>query len=139
MTSINKVIITRTEKTDKVTAGVLSLTKSDGYSWVCKTLELPDKGNQQKISCIPIGEYDVIYSHSPSMNKFTYEVTNVPNRAGIRIHSANFTSQLLGCIALGDMVKDINADGITDVLHSGATLEKFETLMEHKPFKLKIQ
>lgn len=134
-----KVILTRTDKTDKSTLGIWSLTKSDGFSWVCKTLELPDKGNQQKISCIPVGEYDVIWSFSPSMKKFTYEIINVPGRAGIRIHSANFTKQLLGCIALGDIQKDINGDGTTDILHSGATLEKFEELMNKQHFKLKIQ
>ena len=72
------------------------------------------------------------------MNKFTYEVMDVPQRAGIRIHSANFTRQLLGCIALGDLLKDLDADGTTDILHSGKTVEEFEAIMEEKEFEIKI-
>lgn len=165
MTVTNRLVtITRLPDQSKSTLGYLSVTKADGFAWVCKTLELPNKGNAQKISCIPTGEYDVEWTRSPlfsekslrkwlkenhgkteadcpddKKNIYTYAVKNVPNRAGIRMHSANFTRQLLGCIALGNQHKDIDIDGTTDVIHSGATMKEFETLMEHKPFKLRIQ
>lgn len=133
------VTITRVTYADKSTAGVLSVTKDDGYAWTCKTLELPDKANQQKISCIPKGTYEVVYSMSPSFKKFTYEIKNVPGRAGIRIHPANFTRQLLGCIALGKQHIDIDKDGTIDVSGSVATVEEFENLMNKESFTLKIQ
>lgn len=153
---INRATLTRIKKDDNCTLGVMSVTKQNGYSWACKTLELPDKGNKNGISCIPEGEYDVEYTKSPSFSRlatmkarkkdpkapevevFTYELKDVPGRAGIRIHSANYTRQLRGCIALGSMHKDLDGDGTTDVVHSGKTMEEFEKLMDKKPFKLKI-
>jgi hypothetical protein len=67
-----------------------------------------------------------------------YEVLSVPNRAGIRIHSANYYLQLLGCIAIGSALKDLNADGEMDTLHSGDTVRAFEVLAAGKPFQLTI-
>lgn len=134
-----KAILTRINGTDKATPGILSYTNEDGYAWICKTLELPDKNNASKISCIPKGEYECRFTMSPSFKKFTYEVLNVPNRAGIRIHSGNYTRQILGCILLGKTHTDIDKDGIIDVTESGKTIEEFETIMKHQPFKLIIQ
>ena len=133
------VVITRTDKKDTSTSGVLSVTKPDGFAWISKTLELPDKNNQPKISCIPAGEYMCKYTMSPSFKKFTYEVQNVPNRSGIRIHSGNYTRQILGCILLGETLTDIDKDGIIDVTNSSKTIGAFEKLMNYEPFKLKIQ
>lgn len=134
-----EVIITRVNATDKVTPGILSHTKPDGFAWVCKTLELPDKGNQQKISCIPKGVYVCEYTFSPSFKKFSYEIKDVPNRAGIRIHSGNYTRQILGCILLGKTHTDIDKDGIMDVTESSKTISEFEKLMNKEKFTLKIQ
>lgn len=128
-----KVDLIRTVAMPKGTLGFLHWN-----DFKCKSLELPWLNNQPKISCIPVGSYDCIWSFSPHMKKFTFEVTFVNNRAGIRIHSANFTRQLLGCIALGDLFKDLDVDGVTDILHSGATLDKFETLLGRKSFRLNI-
>lgn len=138
-TILRKVIITRIDGNDKYTIGILSVNKPDGFSWMCKTLELPDKGNAQKISCIPKGEYVVEYTFSPSFKKFTYEVKNVKDRAGIRIHSGNYTRQILGCILLGQTHTDIDKDGIIDVTGSALTIGEFETLMNKEKFILKIQ
>ena len=76
---------------------------------------------------------------SPSFKKFTYEVLNVKDRAGIRIHPANYTKQLLGCIALGKTHIDIDKDGVIDISASRVTVEEFENLMNHEDFILKIQ
>lgn len=136
---VHEVVLTRIDSTDTYTSGVLSLTKEDGFAWVCKTLELPDKGNQPKISCIPKGSYECKYTMSPSFKTFTYEIQNVPDRAGIRIHSGNYTRQILGCILLGKTLTDLDKDGIIDITNSGDTIKEFEALMNHEPFKLKIQ
>jgi hypothetical protein len=128
---------------EKQTLGILSA--SNGRElFVCKTLELGDHDNVNKISCIPLGIYRCSYTRSNRLSTvagrdvFTYEVMKVPGRAGIRIHSANFFSQLLGCIALGDAHKDINIDGNLDVIHSGVTLQKFVELMDKQDFMLTI-
>ena len=128
------VTITRTDSTANSTAGILSTNKEDGFAWICKTLELPYKGNQQKISCIPKGIYEVNYTLSPLFKKHTYEIQNVPNRAGIRIHSGNYTRQILGCILLGKTLTDIDGDGIIDVTDSSTTVNEFEKLMSESVY-----
>ena len=117
------------------TLGALSVNFSD---FTCKTLELPFKNNAKRVSCIPKGEYECVWSLSPAMQTFHYEIKNVPGRSGIRIHAANFVEQLLGCIALGSEIKDMNMDKRGDLYHSGNTIEAFEELMNHETFKLII-
>lgn len=111
---------------------------------VFKTLELGDHENITNISCIPPGRYKCHWTQSNRLTLnaghpvFTYEVLNVFGRAGIRIHSANYFYQLLGCIALGDAHKDINADNNLDVRHSGNSVAKFNELMGYADFMLNI-
>jgi len=158
-----KATVTRIGYEPNATIGVMSVTKEDGYAWACKTLELADKDNAPMISCIPAGEYECKYTRSPAFsrrsykrwlkknpgknrndcpddvkNVYTYEIFDVPNRSGIRIHSANYTRQLRGCLALGHMHKDLDGDGTTDVGHSGKTMRTFEQLMNKQPFKIQI-
>lgn len=129
-----QVTITRQVGVNGETLGVL---KANGFT--AKTLELPWMSNMPNISCIPTGEYDVKWTFSLRLLKFTYEVQNVPKRSGIRIHSANYYYELKGCIALGDSLADLNHDGRLDVLNSRITIKKFEDLMGRKPFKLLIK
>lgn len=133
-TSSSKVEITRQAGENGETLGDL---KVNGFS--CKTLELPWMSNMPNISCIPKGEYQVKWTFSPRLLKYTYEVQGVPNRTGIRIHSANYYYELKGCIALGDKLADLNSDGKLDTLNSKATLKNFEDKMERKPFTLVIR
>lgn len=141
---MKKVQCFRTFENDKQTLGVWVVTGENGPELVCRTLELPDKKNANNVSRILAGKYICKFTQSASLkNKdgsplWSYEITKVPGRAGVRIHSANFFSQLRGCIALGSAHKDINADGNLDVLHSGNTMAEFEALMEKKDFELEI-
>ncbi len=82
------------------------------------SLELPWLDNQRMISCIPEGTYQVKKTWSPAFKKNMWLVQDVPNRSGIRIHSANFVSQLLGCVSLGLSIEDINGDGVFDITSS---------------------
>ena len=85
------------------------------------TLELPWKDNQPNISCIPAGYYIAQYRNSPS-NGDVIELKGVPNRSYIQVHSGNYTSQIEGCILVGDSIKDINKDGVLDVANIKDTL-----------------
>lgn len=134
---MKRAVIYRLLGSDQQSLGILS-TVNDGQLYVAKTLELPDKGNQQKISCIPAGVYKCVWSFSNHFQKHTYAILDVPGRAGIRIHSANYFSQLLGCVALGSALKDINNDGHQDIVHSGNTMAEFEKLMNYEQFELVI-
>lgn len=139
---MKQVIVTRISDDGKETLGSLSFKQDNGSIFLCKTLELPWKNNASKISCIPAGSYTCVYSKSPHFSLkaehdvFTYEITNVVNRAGI--HSANFFSDLLGCIALGSVYSDINGDGVLDIIDSRNTIKAFEQQLNKQPFTLLI-
>jgi hypothetical protein len=143
-TRMKVVLLNRISEDARQSLGTLSVMKSDRQLFVCKTLELPWNNNQSNVSCIPAGSYPCKYTRSNRMSAekgrdvFTYEVLNVPERAGIRIHAANYFSQLLGCIALGDANNDINRDSEPDVVHSVATVAAFEHLMNQEDFTLVI-
>ena len=70
---------------------------------VCETLELPWKGNERFVSCIPANRtgYKCKYSDIAQKGKGAFEVFNVIDRDSIQIHRANKLSELLGCIAVG--------------------------------------
>lgn len=129
--SVSKAILTRKESGNSGTFGTLSL---DNFN--CLTVELPDRNNEPNTSCIPKGQYTCKWTHSPRLDKYTYEVLNVPNRDGIRIHSANYPDQLLGCIALGSYTANVN--GKEGVFNSRDTTQKFETLLNQQDFILEI-
>lgn len=139
-------ILNRTKK-DGVheTLGIFTFPKDDNKLFSAFSLELPWLNNEHNKSCIPDGQYTCKYTRSNRMSAhvgkdvFTYEVLDVKDRAGIRIHSANYRSQLLGCIALGDKVMDINADGEDDVANSRATIAEFEANMKYEDFILIIK
>lgn len=71
----------------------------------CDTLELPWRDNQQNISCIPEGRYDVRLTYSQKFGRVLPLVMNVPGRSGIRIHAANKPEEITGCIAVGENTK----------------------------------
>ena len=45
------------------------------------------------------------------------------------MHNANYVTQLEGCVAVGEAIKDINADGTLDVTNSVKTLKKLVSLL----------
>lgn len=134
--------VTRVPSDEWQTLGILKC-----ETFIAKTLELAWKENQNNISCIPTGEYICKYSRSNRISAqtgkdyFTYEILNVVNRGGVRIHSANYFHQLRGCIALGDKDKsiDLDKDGKSDIVHSGATIAAFEKFLNYEDFKLIIK
>lgn len=96
----------------------------DGVEF-CKTLELKWLNNKRSRSCIPEGIYKVVKRLAHEKRKYNhFHVTNVVNRSYILIHTGNYSSQILGCILLGDKFVDMNKDGLLDVCNSTATLER---------------
>lgn len=87
------------------------------------TLELLYAGNLENVSCIPEGIYEYFLRDSPSKGS-VLELKEVRNRSFIQLHAGNYTSQILGCILVGDGIKWLNDDGIPDVTNSKRTLKK---------------
>jgi hypothetical protein len=100
------------------------------------TVELPWKDNANNISCIPEGTYTCRWTKSPRLKKFTYEVTGVPKRAGIRIHGANYSHQVLGCIAPGMTTGVVK--GQRGVFSSQQAIRKFNEALNGEDFTLEI-
>jgi hypothetical protein len=104
-----------------------------------KTLELPWKDNERKVSCIPEDEYLVLKMPPTKKRKYQYFwVQNVPGRDSILWHPGNYTRQILGCILPGEEHTDIDKDGIIDITNTTATLKMLTALMPDK-FKLIIK
>ena len=95
------VTLLREEQSDQGTFGLLSF---EGHE--LRSLELPWRGNQRGLSCIPEGIYRCVMVRSPRMGR-VYGVCDVPGRSNVLIHSANLAgdihlgwdTQLQGCIA----------------------------------------
>lgn len=104
--------------------------------WECRTLELPDKGNQTLISCIPEGVYDCEKRWSKRF-KDHFHIKDVTGREWILVHNANFVRELLGCVAVGLAHTDIDGDGLRDVTRSKSTLKDLNRELPDK-FKLTI-
>lgn len=132
---------------DNVTIGEMAFYDAKGNKLIlARTIELPNKDNKTGISCIPEGEYDIsVVGPSEKIKYVHLWVMDVPDRSGIKIHVANYVSQLRGCIAPGKKHADLNADGIIDVAQSTQMLNELLTVAElqgygtGKTFKLTIR
>lgn len=99
-----KIEIIRVEKTDECCRGVMLL---DGACFGT-TLERPDLGNAENVSCIPAGAYKAKVVNSPH-NGRCVELIDVPNRTHIQIHVGNTAVDTTGCILAGSGYGDFGA------------------------------
>lgn len=76
----------------------------------CFTVERPWINNQSRISCIPEGDYKLVWHNGPKFGKTVALVggtvsqypDGVAARSAILIHPANEMNDLQGCIGLGN-------------------------------------
>jgi len=128
-----KASLIRLEKSDQGTVGVLRL---DGQAFCC-TLEPPDRGNRQNISCIPCGKYTAIRKVSPKYGD-TFEITGIPNRSHVLFHAGNLVKHTKGCVLLGQYFGKLK--GNRAVLNSGHTFQAFmEQVEDASSFELEIK
>ncbi len=115
---------------DKETIGTLLIIDSSGMPvFSSMVLERGDLDNKKSVSNIPAGIYPLKLTYSPRFKRKMWLVADVPNRAGIRIHPANYYNQLEGCLAPGIKLKDINKDGLIDVTSSRLATSQFESAL----------
>ena len=86
------------------------------------TLELRWRNNIENGSCIPAGQYICKRVTSPKFGE-TFEITDVPGRANILLHSGNTLNDSLGCILVGKEFGKL--DFITAILRSKAGFKEF--------------
>tara|TARA_B100001059_G_scaffold68069_1_gene64943 strand:+ start:390 stop:893 length:504 start_codon:yes stop_codon:yes gene_type:complete len=79
---------------------------------------------------IEAGEYILSWSWSPRFGKHKLEISGVPGRSGIRVHSSNFGRQLRGCIGLGTF--GISEDIPQMVINSKLAVSSLEKMMMDK-------
>lgn len=124
----------------KETLGILEIIDENKIIYTCKTLELPWLDNKRGISCIPKGIYKCVFYNSPSKGEALL-IKDVKDRSYIEIHKGNYNSQIRGCVLVGSEWKDINSDGIRDVINSGKTLDKILEILKssgQKEFEIEI-
>ena len=115
---------------DLTSGGTYGMLLTDDRKEICKTLELPWKDNLPRISCIPTGTYTCHRRFSHHFQLEVFEITGVPGQADILMHPANYTSELLGCVALGTSFADLNHDGVQDVASSRDAFTAFMQRMQ---------
>lgn len=107
---------------------------------ICNTLELPWKDNQRSVSCVVPCRGRARWTRSQRFSKaqgrdvFMWELLDIPDRSGIRVHSGNYAgvdfTHSLGCVLPCTDWKDINRDGILDGTASKAAMDRFLAFME---------
>lgn len=91
---------------------------------ICHTIELPDRNNIPRISCIPIGQYKLEKRRYPKHGE-QIGIPIVLGREAILIHAANDAlKELQGCIA---PVTTLTGEGRGD--YSGKALAKLKALV----------
>jgi hypothetical protein len=133
-----KIILERYSYCDKQTLGMLFL-MNDDHTILNKyyTLELPNRDNRRRISCIPEGEYIAVKHRSPKYKK-CFWIQDVPNRSEILIHKGNYYFDILGCILIGSDLRDLNKDGLQDVVNSSKSVLELFNAVKQDRIELKI-
>jgi hypothetical protein len=98
-------------KPDEGTFGTLTFN-----NFFCYTVEKPWVNNVRYMSCIPPGDYFLEYYDSPKFGPSCIihggTVSKFPDgnfeRYGILIHPANWSSDVTGCIGLGETMTVLN-------------------------------
>ncbi len=134
-----KVLISRQYGKNETRGSLFVLDGAD-LLYRCKTIELPDNGNQRNVSCIPEGEYWVI-KHVRENGEVVFLLLDVPWRDAIEIHIGNYVAggkiDTKGCILPGNYFSDLNEDGYIDIAGSTSAMNTLLHLLPDK-FKLHI-
>ena len=91
-------LLSRFAYTPDGTFGRLTLLGLSGVVW--QTCEDDWRDNEVSQSCIPTGTYTLRRVVTPKHGE-TFQVTDVPGRSAILIHSGNTEEDVQGCILLG--------------------------------------
>lgn len=115
------------------TIGRLHVREGEKALLILCTLELPWRGNERRISCIPEGTYEVVHraptKHIPHAHLL---LLDVQGRSYICIHAGNFRTSTLGCPLVGLSHTDIDGDGLVDVTHSREAMRRLMAVLPER-------
>jgi len=129
--SMREILLLRISYTDYATWGVLL---EEGVPFAL-TLEPPWEKNLPNISCIPTGTYKC-KKIKTGRHGITFQVLDVPNRAGIIFHTGNLPQETSGCILVGTSFGKLW--GKAAILRSAVAMKRFVKRMDEE-FLLKIE
>lgn len=136
---------TRSIFTDQSTIGNIAI---DSNPFTCVTVEQVDRGITQntpltdimhykqlypQLNAIPYGMYPVAMTWSNRFGKIMPEILNVPGFDGIRIHVANSSKDVIGCVGVGKEI--VNDNFISD---SAATFDTLYPILRETCAKEKV-
>lgn len=122
----------------KPTLGTIAAFEDGNLVCDVDTLELPWKWNKRNVSCIPSAIYKIKKRYTVKRG-WHFQILNVPDRSWILIHVANYSRNILGCIAPGITHADIDSDGELDVTSSRVALNKLlDAVKTDKEFEIEI-
>lgn len=111
------------------TAGYLSVMRGKvQLARVC-SIELPWRDNLNGVSCVPADSYEIVLEWSPAFKMHLWELKGVPGRSETKIHAVNFVKDLRGCIGPGEAFKDLDKDGVYDLVSSKKALSTIHAAM----------
>lgn len=126
---MKRVILVRDLYDKTYTLGTLMVYDGPLRVFTSRCLERPWTDNKPKVSCVPAGTFPIVLEFSPAFKRELWELKDVPNRSEAKVHPANYVRQLLGCIAPGLSVGDIDHDGLPDMVSSAEALKRFMAAM----------
>ena len=137
---MRRLTLHRLRSTDQGTPGLL--VREDG-SRLCFTMELPDRANAARISCILPGEYTCHVRRSPHFGE-VYTIEAVPGRSNVLLHRGNFAGDVSegfrtdsqGCVMLGLYAGKLK--GQRAVFVAQPAVRKLLDEMNGQPFTLRI-
>lgn len=141
---MKQAILLRQAESDEGTFGTLKVYEGGALLYSCFTGELPDRDNQQNMSCIPLGRYTCQPWHSKKFPNH-YNVMRVPGREAILIHEGNFCGDktkgykrnVAGCILVGRALGTIQ--GQKAVLSSRLAMNDLRDVLGENLFSLEIK
>ena len=97
----NVLLLQRDLEAEHITYGKLYSLKNNKCTYICDTFERAWLSNTPRVSCIPVGEYPIVFLPNSASGKYkqVYWLHGTEPRTQILIHAANYYYQLKGCIA----------------------------------------
>lgn len=117
---MDKLTLYRHAHTKSGIYGTLNIYLENGTSGSFKTIENTDKKIKE-------GNYNMYKCYSPRFDTNLWTI-NVPDRTGIRIHTANYGYELSGCIGIGLFkTKDMIHQSRNAIKILNTILDKYKT------------